>query len=123
MRALSHAPLLPRLVTPPARCGRPARPQGVPMSIRDKCARLVRSPGRLATGLLALTLTAASAIGLTAPTIVPAAVAEPAAAQPAAVPAPPAGFTTTWSDDFTGAANTGLDTGTWRYDAGPGSSF
>jgi beta-glucanase (GH16 family) len=93
------------------------------MSIRDKCARLVRSPGRLATGLLALTLTAASAIGLTAPTIVPAAVAEPAAAQPAAVPAPPAGFTTTWSDDFTGAANTGLDTGTWRYDAGPGSSF
>ncbi len=93
------------------------------MSIRDKCARLVRSPGRLATGLLALTLTAASAIGLTAPTTVQAAVAEPAAAQPAAVPAPPAGFTTTWSDDFTGAANTGLDTGTWRYDAGPGCSF
>ncbi|HEY0500507.1 MAG TPA: discoidin domain-containing protein [Kutzneria sp.] len=88
------------------------------MSIRDKCARLVRSPGRLATGLLALTLTAASAIGMTAPTTVQAAVV-----QPAAVPAPPAGFTTTWSDDFTGAANTGLDTGTWRYDAGPGSSF
>jgi F5/8 type C domain/Glycosyl hydrolases family 16 len=88
------------------------------MSIRDKCARLVRSPGRLATGLLALTLTAASAIGMTTPTTVQAAVA-----QPAAVPAPPAGFTTTWSDDFTGAANTGLDTGTWRYDAGPGSSF
>ncbi|MFC0545883.1 discoidin domain-containing protein [Kutzneria chonburiensis] len=88
------------------------------MSIRDKCARLVRSPGRLATGLLALTLTAAGAIGMTAPTTVAAAVA-----QPAAVPAPPAGFTTTWSDDFTGAANTGLDTGTWRYDAGPGSSF
>jgi hypothetical protein len=88
------------------------------MSIRDKCARLVRSPGRLATGLLALTLTAAGAIGMTAPTTVQAAVV-----QPAAVPAPPAGFTTTWSDDFTGAANTGLDTGTWRYDAGPGSSF
>ncbi|GAA3435325.1 discoidin domain-containing protein [Kutzneria kofuensis] len=88
------------------------------MSIRDKCARLVRSPGRLATGLLALTLTATSAIGMTAPTTVEAAVA-----QPSAVPAPPAGFTTTWSDDFTGAANTGLDTGTWRYDAGPGSSF
>ena len=88
------------------------------MSIGDKCARLVRSPGRLATGLLALTLTAAGAIGMTAPTTVLAAVA-----QPAAVPAPPAGFTTTWSDDFTGAANTGLDTGTWRYDAGPGASF
>jgi len=88
------------------------------MSIGDKCARLVRSPGRLATGLLALTLTAAGAIGMTAPTTVLAAVA-----QPAAVPAPPAGFTTTWSDDFTGAANTGLDTGTWRYDAGPGAGF
>ncbi|HTI19826.1 MAG TPA: discoidin domain-containing protein, partial [Kutzneria sp.] len=68
--------------------------------------------------LLALTLTAAGAIGMTAPTTVLAAVA-----QPAAVPAPPAGFTTTWSDDFTGAANTGLDTGTWRYDAGPGTGF
>jgi len=43
--------------------------------------------------------------------------------QPSAVPAPPTGFTTTWSDDFNGAANTGLDTGNWRYDAGPGSSF
>jgi beta-glucanase (GH16 family) len=43
--------------------------------------------------------------------------------QIAAVPAAPAGFTTTWSDDFNGAAGTGLDTGTWRYDVGPGSSF
>lgn len=41
----------------------------------------------------------------------------------AAVPAPPAGFTLTWSDDFSGPANTGLDTGTWKYDTGPGSSF
>jgi hypothetical protein len=47
----------------------------------------------------------------------------PAAAAPTAVPAPPAGFTTTWSDDFTGAAGTGLNTVTWRYDTGPGSSF
>jgi beta-glucanase (GH16 family) len=90
------------------------------MSIRDKCARLVRSPGRLATGLLALTLTATSALGVTA---VAAPASPHAVAQPSAVPAPPAGFSTTWSDDFTGAANSGLDTGTWRYDAGPGSSF
>jgi len=36
----------------------------------------------------------------------------------AAVPAPPAGFTTVWSDDFTGPAGAGLDTGTWRYATG-----
>ncbi len=41
----------------------------------------------------------------------------------AAIPAPPAGFTLTWSDDFSGAANTGLNTANWRYDTGPGSSF
>jgi hypothetical protein len=40
-----------------------------------------------------------------------------------AIAAPPAGFTLTWSDDFTGAAGTGLNTGTWKYDTGPGSSF
>ena len=49
--------------------------------------------------------------------------AAPVVAAPQAVPAAPAGFTTTWSDDFTGAAGTPLDTGIWRYDAGPGSSF
>jgi beta-glucanase (GH16 family) len=45
------------------------------------------------------------------------------AATPAAVPAPPPGFDLTWSDDFTGTSGTGLDTGTWKYDTGPGSSF
>ena len=38
----------------------------------------------------------------------------------ASIPAPPAGFTLTWSDDFNGAANTGLNTGTWKYDTGTG---
>ncbi|MFG2039882.1 discoidin domain-containing protein [Dactylosporangium sp. NPDC048998] len=41
----------------------------------------------------------------------------------AAAAAPPPGFTLTWSDDFNGAAGTGVDTGTWKYDTGPGSSF
>jgi len=41
----------------------------------------------------------------------------------AAVPPAPAGFSLTWSDDFNGAAGTGVDTGTWKYDTGPGSSF
>ncbi len=41
-----------------------------------------------------------------------------AAATPAAVPAPPAGWSTVFSDDFTGAAGTGLDTSKWLYDLG-----
>src|SRR5262245_17323711 len=41
----------------------------------------------------------------------------------ASVPAPPAGFTLTWSDDFNGAAGTGIDQSLWKYDTGPGSSF
>ncbi|GAA2010212.1 hypothetical protein GCM10009839_00080 [Catenulispora yoronensis] len=45
------------------------------------------------------------------------------AAVPTAVPGAPAGFTTTWSDDFSGGSNAGLNTGTWKYDTGPGSSF
>jgi beta-glucanase (GH16 family) len=36
----------------------------------------------------------------------------------ASVPAPPSGYTLTWSDDFTGAAGTGLNTGNWLYDTG-----
>src|SRR3954447_480891 len=46
-----------------------------------------------------------------------------AAAAVAAVAAPPAGFTLTWSDEFNGGAGTGVNTGTWKYDTGPGSSF
>ncbi|GGK88301.1 glycoside hydrolase family 16 protein [Mangrovihabitans endophyticus] len=51
------------------------------------------------------------------------AVAAPAAAAPAAVPSAPAGFKLAWSTDFAGAANTGLNTGIWKYDTGPGSNF
>ena len=83
-----------------------------------------RSPrrARFAIGLFTF------AFAVLTPAVIPASASvQPApvapAAAPLAVPAPPAGFTTTWSDDFTGAANTPLDTGIWRYDAGPGSSF
>ncbi|GAA2631683.1 ricin-type beta-trefoil lectin domain protein [Paractinoplanes durhamensis] len=41
----------------------------------------------------------------------------------AAVPPTPSGFTLTWSDDFNGAAGTGIDQSLWKYDTGPGSSF
>src|SRR3954471_20559390 len=36
----------------------------------------------------------------------------------AAVPSAPAGMTTVFSDDFTGAAGTGLNTANWQYDTG-----
>jgi beta-glucanase (GH16 family) len=64
----------------------------------------------------------ASAVVLTAATLGLAALAMPGSAS-AAVPAPPAGFSLTWSDDFNGANGTGVDTGAWKYDTGPGSSF
>jgi beta-glucanase (GH16 family) len=69
---------------------------------------------------------AASAAVLAAGTgvaAIAAVLAGPGTPASAAVPAPPAGFTTTWSDDFDGAAGTGVDTGVWKYDTGPGSSF
>jgi beta-glucanase (GH16 family) len=63
----------------------------------------------LATGLLLVVATTVST---------PVTSAAPSA--PADVPAAPAGFTTTWSDDFNGAAGSALDTGVWRYDTGTG---
>jgi hypothetical protein len=50
----------------------------------------------------------------------PAAQAAPAA--PGAVPGPPSGWSTVFSDDFNGAAGSGVDS-QWMYDTGPGSSF
>ncbi|MFF5289426.1 discoidin domain-containing protein [Paractinoplanes globisporus] len=67
---------------------------------------------RLKAGLVALTLGVAATAQLTSST-----------AAVAAVPAAPAGFTLTWADDFNGAANTGLNTDVWRYDAGAGANF
>ena len=67
---------------------------------------------RLITGLGALVLV----VGLL--TLVRTASAGTAA--PATVPAPPAGFSLTWSDDFNGGAGTGLDAGVWKYDTGQG---
>ncbi len=65
-------------------------------------------------------------VGLSALMLVPAlfavahanAATTPKAAVPSAVPAPPAGFNTVFSDDFSGAANTGLNTSNWLYDLG-----
>jgi hypothetical protein len=56
--------------------------------------------------------------GQAAAAATPTAAGPAAAAAPAAVPAPPAGWSTVFSDDFTGAAGTGLDTSKWLYDLG-----
>ncbi len=65
---------------------------------------------------------AAVALLLTAGVAVPAS-ASAGTAHAASVPTPPPGFSLTWSDDFSGASGSGLNTGTWKYDTGPGSSF
>jgi hypothetical protein len=44
------------------------------------------------------------------------------AAAPAGVPGAPSGWSTVFSDDFTGAAGSGADS-QWMYDTGPGSNF
>ena len=69
---------------------------------------------RPASVLAALAATALFGVGLTVAGTSPAA---------AAVPGPPSGWTTVFSDDFAGASGTGVDTGKWKYDTGPGSSF
>jgi hypothetical protein len=43
-------------------------------------------------------------------------------AAPAAVPGPPSGWSTVFSDDFNGASGTGADS-QWMYNTGPGSNF
>ncbi|HEY3747608.1 MAG TPA: ricin-type beta-trefoil lectin domain protein [Pseudonocardiaceae bacterium] len=52
-----------------------------------------------------------------------AAVTFAAPAANAAVPGPPAGWSTIFSDDFNGTAGTGVSAANWIYDTGPGSSF
>ncbi len=80
------------------------------MRVRRRPTLFTRSP----LGAVVVVL-AGSLIGL-------AGAANPVAAG-AAIPGAPAGFTTTWSDDFSGAANTGVPTSTWKYDAAAGSTF
>jgi hypothetical protein len=69
----------------------------------------------------------ASVIALTMATLpaASASLAEPAASAAhafLAVPPPPAGWSTIFSDDFNGSAGSGIDS-QWMYDTGPGSNF
>ena len=81
--------------------------------------RLAAIVATAALGVGGLSLVAAP--GAAGSTVAPAVIS--AAAAPATVPAPPSGFTTTWSDDFNGGSGSGVDAGNWKYDTGPGSNF
>jgi len=92
----------------------------------DRAARRWRSGGRLAALAIAasvLALTAGTApAAYAASTSHPAASATAASAVPAAVPGPPPGWSTAFSDDFSGSSGSGIDS-QWMYDTGPGSNF
>lgn len=64
------------------------------------------------TLLSALLLPAAGLLGLAG------SAGAAASAAPATVPGPPSGWSTAFSDDFNGAAGTGLNTSNWLYDTG-----
>src|ERR1700735_3497400 len=73
-------------------------------------------PGQRRLALLAVIVTllaAALAAGL----------ARAPSASATAVPPPPAGWTTVFSDSFSGAAGSPVSSANWKYDTGPGSSF
>jgi hypothetical protein len=85
--------------------------------------------------LTAATLPAASAVAASTAQTAPTAVVTPAGhvelaadsapgalTAPDAVPPPPSGWSTVFSDDFNGAAGSGVDS-QWMYDTGPGSDF
>jgi len=81
-------------------------PTLIPTGSRSRLA--THSRGRLPARI-------AAAVGVAA--LMVAGLAAPAQA---AVPAPPPGFSLTWSDDFSGAAGTGLGAADWKYDTGTG---
>src|SRR5215470_8148181 len=83
-----------------------------------------RPRGGLAAAIIApLIAVTAAMVPAASALATPAGPAAPAlAAAPAAVPGPPAGWSTVFSDDFNGSAGSGIDS-QWMYDTGPGSNF
>jgi len=100
----------------------PGRSQRV-MRIRKHATRW-RFRGGLALAIIAPVIAVAAAMMPTTPALAtPAApAARAAAAAPATVPGPPSGWSTVFSDDFSGSSGSGIDS-QWMYDTGPGSSF
>jgi hypothetical protein len=74
----------------------------------------------IAVAVAALPVLALAAPAATAQSAAPAHASAKAA--PDAVPGPPSGWTTQFSDDFNGSAGSGADS-QWEYDTGPGSNF
>jgi len=62
------------------------------------------------------------ALAIIAPAIAVVAAMVPATSAVAAVPGPPSGWSTVFSDDFNGGSGSGIDS-QWMYDTGPGSNF
>ncbi|MFI1094598.1 ricin-type beta-trefoil lectin domain protein [Streptomyces sp. NPDC020917] len=75
-------------------------------------ARLTSLVRRWRTLALAAALGAVALFGAEAPT-----------AQAVTVPAPPSGWSTVFSDDFSGASGSAPNSSKWTYDTGPGSNF
>src|SRR6201987_5237345 len=84
-------------------------------------AAAIAGPALVVMAAVLPTASSASAATSTVTAGVPhSATAHPAA--PSAVPGPPPGWSTVFSDDFNGSAGSGIDS-QWMYDTGPGSSF
>jgi hypothetical protein len=69
-----------------------------------------------------IALAAATQLTASAAPAQPAAPARVSVVAPQAVPGPPSGWSTIFSDDFNGSSGTGADS-QWIYDTGPGSDF
>src|SRR5262245_8346874 len=78
-------------------------------------------PGRRASRLAVLAATTLATVAAVVASGAASAAPAPAGGTPRQVaPAPPAGFTTVFTDDFNGAAGTGVGRGRWLYDLGHG---
>jgi hypothetical protein len=62
------------------------------------------------------------ALAIIVPAVAVVAALVPAGVARAAVPGPPSGWSTVFSDDFSGSSGSGIDS-QWMYDTGPGSNF
>jgi hypothetical protein len=89
----------------------------VPEALPDARPRRRRRLFTVLAGAGALVLAMFTALTVANAATTQAGSATPAAA-PNTVPAPPTGWSTVWSDDFTGASGTGVSTSNWLYDTG-----